>query len=176
MTKFRFILLYLLMISKFEDLPDNQDMIFRKVRNNIEIGIAPMMYGYNIRANILGEGSCWIDYSAGSSLKEVEDLYSLIISIINKRMDENFPGFTIFNNVRSLAHDIFQDFPRQHIKPMCNDHECFMKLDEMCGPEIISIKLPNLPARKVKHILDYNHEAFDMVNRLGGFDDLLGED
>ena len=51
------------MISKFTDSPDDKDMMFRKVRDGIEIGIAPMMYGYNIKAGILGDNTYWIDYS-----------------------------------------------------------------------------------------------------------------
>ena len=79
-------------------------------------------------------------------------------------------------DVRELAYLTFMDFPRQQTKPMCNDHECFMKLNELCGPEIISIKLPCLSARKVRHVLEFNPEQFDMINRMGGFDDLLGSE
>lgn len=168
------------MTSKFTELPDNEDMIFRQVRENIEIGVAPMIYGYRIRANILGEGSCWIDYCAGSDVKEVENIYSLVISIMNKRMDEFNPGslpeqLGISNDIviRQRASHTFKDFPRQNVKPMFNDFECFMKLSEMCGPEIISMHLPNLAARKTRHVLTYNLEVFDTLNKMGGFDDLL---
>lgn len=159
------------MISKFIDSPDDKNMIFRKIRNGIEIGIAPMMYGYNIKAGIIGDNTYWLDYSAGVNPNEVEDLYSLIISIMNKRIDE----LTHTKDVRELAYLTFQDFPRQKTKPMCNDHECFMKINDLCGPEIISIKLPNLASKKVRHVLEFMPDHFDMINRMGGFDDLLGE-
>lgn len=135
-----------------------------------------MMYGYNIRANIEGEGSCWIDYSAGSDVKEVEDVYSLIISIMNKRIDDlliksrenQYP-----KDVRELAFETFKDFPRQKRKPMCNDHETFMALNDLCGTEIIVVKLPNLAARRVRHVLTYNASIFQSMINMGGFDDLI---
>jgi hypothetical protein len=159
------------MTSKFTESSDDSNMFFRQIRNNIEIGIAPMMYGYRIRTSIVGENTCWIDYCAGPDQKEAENIYSLVISIMNKRMDE-FIG----TDTRDLAYYIFNDFPKQNRKPMVNDMECFMKLCELCGPEIISIKLPNIHARKVRHIAINEPASFDLINSLGGFDDLLNED
>lgn len=152
-------------------MPDDENMMFRKIRNGIEIGVAPMLYGYNIKAGLVGDNSYWLDYSAGTDIKEVEDLYSLIISIINKRMDEFDADPACDLSIRSIAFHTFKDFPRQEVKPMCND-----QIDEMCGKEIISIKLPCLPARKVRHTLEYHFEQFEMINNMGGFDDLLGSE
>ena len=157
------------MISKFEDSPDDENMIFRKIRDGIEVGVYPVLFGYRIRAGIIGDGAGCIDYCAGNDLKEVENIYSLVISIMNKLMDEG-----IFLGVRDAAYHIF---PRQQVKPMFNDFECFMKLSELCGPEIISIHLPNLAARKVRHTLTYHGSAFQTLVDMGSFDDLLdGED
>lgn len=76
-------------------------------------------------------------------------------------------------DVRSMASFIFNDFPIQEVKPMCNDHKTFMKLSDMCGPNIINIKLPNLGARKVVHVLKNHPSSFEMLANMGTFDDLI---
>ena len=162
------------MISKFEDSPDDENMIFRKIRDGIEVGVYPVLFGYRIRAGVIGDGGVWLDYCAGNDLKEVENIYSLVISIMNNRIDEfnSMPG----KLDRERAFYTFNDFPRQQVKPMFNDFECFMKLSEMCGSEIISIHLPNLAARKVRHTLTYHGEAFQTMVDMGSFNALLDED
>jgi len=162
------------MVSKFIEAPDDENLIFRKVRNGIEVGVYPVIFGYRIRAGIVGDGFCHLDYCAGADLKEVENIYSLVISIMNNKMDAMINEANEIPSIRDVSHFTFKDFPRQHVKPMFNDHECFMALAEMCGPEIISVKLPNLAARKVKHTLDYSGPGvFEMLNNMGGFDDLI---
>ncbi len=157
------------MISKFTDSEDNEDMIFRKVRDNIEIGICPMLSSFRIRAGVIGEGYCWIDYDAGKNINEIENIYSLCISIINKRMDslDKIP-----------ANIIFHDFPRQIKKPMVLDHECFMNLDLLCGPEIISIRIKpeELQERKIKWAmstseLNENPNVLGLMMRMGFFNE-----
>jgi hypothetical protein len=159
------------MESKFTDAPEDENMIFRKVLNGLEIGVYPVMFGFRIRAGIVGEGWCHLDYCAGNDQKEVENIYSLCISIMNKRITE-FP-FDDQTSSHDLAYVVFKDFPVQNVKPMFNDHPCFMTLAEMCGPEIISIKLPNLHAKKIKHVLDFQPSMFQTMINMGGFDGLV---
>lgn len=164
------------MDSLFKDAPDDEDMIFKQISNGLEIGVAPMIYGYNIKAGIVGDGSYWIDYSIGTSQGEVEDIYSLIITIINKRISEYLMMCVVNGvpcDVRSMASFIFNDFPAQKVKPMYNDHKTFMELSNMCGPNIINIKLPNLGARKVAHVLKNHPSSFEMLANMGTFDDLI---
>jgi hypothetical protein len=156
--------------SRFIDSEDDENLIFRKIRGNIEIGICPMLYSFRIRAGVVGEGYCWLDYDAGKTIKEIEDVYSLVLSIINKRMDDNV----------SKPHEIFRDFPRQQRKPMILDYDCFIKLSEMCGPEILSIYRLNikeeLHARKIKWAMitdsaNDNPNFIAMMARMGFFEE-----
>lgn len=160
------------MISKFTSAPDDINMMFRQIRDCIEIGVYPMLYGYRVRAGIVGDNCCHLDYCAGPDQKEVENVYSLVISIVNKKLDELESEQTEIS-LREKAYLVFKDFPEQKRKPMINDFECFMKLSELCGSEIISVKLPNLASRKVRFILQTNPSAFETVVQLGGFDDLI---
>ena len=161
------------MESKFIEAPDDENMIFRQVLNGLEIGVYPVMFGFRIRAGVIGDGWCDLDYCAGNDIKEVENIYSLCISIMNKRITE-FP-LADQTAPKYLANMVFQNFPIQKVKPMFNDHPCFMALAEICGPEIISIKLPNLHAKKVKHVLDYQPNIFQAMINMGGFDGLIEE-
>lgn len=157
------------MSSRFTDADDDENLIFRKVRDNIEIGICPMLYSFRIRAGVIGDGYCYLDYDAGKSIKEIEDVYSLVLSAISKRMDS---GIT-------QAPFIFKDFPIQSRRPMANDHECFLKLDELCGQEILSIYQLNikeeLQIRKIKWAVETgdktnNPEFMALMSRMGFFD------
>jgi hypothetical protein len=163
-------------LSMFIDAEDDENLIFRKVRGNIEIGICPMMYSFRIRAGVVGEGHCWIDYDAGKSVKEIEDVYSLALSIINQRM--NLPGQS--ENKQERAYNIFKDFPRQERKPMALDHECFMKLSDLCGPEVMSIYKLNikeeLQVRKIKWAIttegaNNNPDFIAAMERMGFFEE-----
>lgn len=161
--------------TMFIDAEDDENLIFRKVRGDIEIGICPMLYSFRIRAGVVGAGHCWIDYDAGKSIKEIEDVYSLVLSIMNQKM--NLPQA---ENKQQRAYDIFKDFPKQVRKPMANDHECFMALSDLCGPEVMSIYKLNikeeLQARKIKWAIITdgvvkNPDFIAAIARLGFFEE-----
>lgn len=162
-------------MDRFTDAEDDENLIFRKVRDNIEIGICPMLYSFRIRAGVIGDGFCYIDYDAGKSIKEIENIYSLVLSIISKRMDGT-PNI----GPREKTAIIFKDFPQQKRKPMTLDHECFIKLDEMCGPEILSIYQLNIKEeiqmRKIKWAIgtgekNNNPDFISLMSRMGFFEE-----
>ena len=144
----------------FVDAPADINLLCRKTAvvpllgaGSVEIGVHPVLYGFRIRAGFVGDMGCDLDFCAGDKQKDVEDIYSLVISIIEKRLraSDNLKGL----NPREARRFIFHDFPVQQTKPMYNDHECFMRLSEMCGPELVSIKLPDINAEKLKYMLEF---------------------
>lgn len=165
------------MNERFTDAEDDENLIFRKVRGDIEIGICPMLYSFRIRAGVIGDGYVYVDYDAGKDVKDIEMVYGLVLSIISKRMDEMEKGL----HKREMAHRVFKDFPIQERKPMTLDPDCFNKLDEMCGPEIISIYRLNIKEEIQKRKIQWAITTEDkmkpdfiaMLARMGFFDDLL---
>lgn len=148
----------------FQDAPSDMNLICRKIavvpyigEGTIEIGIYPVLYGFRIRAGFVGDMGCDLDFCAGNKQKDAEDIYSLVLTILERKLRklgaENATGRTIKHRESRMI--VFNDFPIQRTKPMYNDHECFMTLSEMCGPDLISIKLPDLGQEKLKYMLEH---------------------
>ncbi len=123
-------------------------MIFRKTRDIIEIGIYPVIYGYRVRAGVIGDGYVYLDYCAGADQKQVENIYSMVETIINSRMNMMKPDMS--KNEKSGF--IFKVFPKQNRKPMFNDPECFVELAKLSGAELIPVNLDNLSEERVKYL------------------------
>ncbi len=160
------------MQETFIDNSPDENYILRKTWGVIEVGITPMMYGYRIRAGVIGDGYCHLDYCAGPDHKEVETIYSLVLTILTKESGNIMltGDANSFSN-NDIAHAMFKKFPIQRTKPMVNDNECYMKLIEMCGPEVISVKLPDLQSLKIQQLIRYNPSFLDVAASLGALDD-----
>lgn len=118
------------------------ELFYRKVSEcgKIEIGVAPVLYGFRVRAGYTNDFMYHIDYCAGNNLDQVQRIYSIVLSILSAR-----------------THDFFEGFPVEHVKPMHNNPQCFIKLIHLLGTnEVINVKTPNI------HNLKQNlfHELF----------------
>jgi hypothetical protein len=133
------------MIEKFRNVDDNENFIFRRARQvgtlpKIEIGVYPVMFGYRIRVGIVGSWAVELDYCAGAQQEDVENIYSLTLAVLNNNMD----GLQPTDRIR----DIFEGFPRQDVKPMFNDPECFNELTKVAGKNVVKVELKGLKQRR----------------------------
>ena len=114
----------------------------RKVSNcgKYEMGIYPVMFGFRIRAGIVDDGYCPVDYCGGDDLTLINLIYHCILAIIENRS--------------ANGEDPFKDLPVQSSKPMNNDFECLFKLikiSQTCPTdETTSISAEDLQSYKTK--------------------------
>lgn len=132
-------------MSQFRNVDDNENYIYRRVRKvgtlpKIEIGVYPVMFGYRIRVGMVGSWAVELDYCAGAQQEDVENIYALTMAVLNKNMNKIQP----FHRIR----DIFEGFPRQDVKPMFNDPDCFNELTKAAGKDVEKVELKGLKERR----------------------------
>ena len=132
-------------MTKFRKADDNEGLIFRKTRKvahlpEIEIGVFPVMFGYRVRVGMVGSWTMELDYCAGPKQEDVEQVYSLTIAILNKNMDKIKEG--------DFMPAITKGFPKQDVKPMFNDPDCFIALAKEAGDRVEKVSLEGLEERR----------------------------
>lgn len=105
-----------------------------------EMGIYPVMYGFRIRAGMVGDYFCLVDYCAGNDGTMVNLLYNIMFNMIKGRAAEGeYP---------------FRNLPYQSVKPMLSDPECLQGLvaltDEYPVDTIIKITSEELYSYRMK--------------------------
>jgi hypothetical protein len=113
----------------YEDAPDNENFYCRKVSDEIEVGVYPVLYGDRIRASYLGDGRLSFDYCAGNNPAFVEVLYGLVLACLKKKIP-------------------FKEFPPQDVKPFYNDPHNFAKLIALAGDDYKCEHIHNVRARR----------------------------
>lgn len=138
----------------FKDAPATENFAYRKTCGEIEVGLYPVMYGgWRIRAGVIGQGYCEVDYCAGSKSEDVKQLFSIIIGIITRlktnqdRLNEKLKKENIQIRILLRTEDIvgvLRALPKQKVKPMFNDPECLLELIKLTGGEVTLLEIPEL--------------------------------
>ena len=107
----------------------NTMMFHRRVSENeiVEMGVYRVMFGYRVRAGIVGSPFCHLDWCGGGNWKDVERLYSLCYAILSSREESKkcFDGLP----------------PVSQIKPFYNDFDFVRTLSQQAGEfELISLE------------------------------------
>jgi hypothetical protein len=84
-----------------------------------ELGYCQMLYGIRIRLGVAGNGWCNLDYCAGDSPLHQQMLLHCVRTILSR----------VPESIRER--DLEDMFPRQNMKPINNDPECFDALIAM---------------------------------------------
>jgi hypothetical protein len=84
-----------------------------------ELGLTPMMFGVRVRLGVAGNPWCTLDYCAGPKPADQFFLLGIVAGIC----------FWLAEETSEI--DLQRVFPRQTIKPMSEDKECFQSLLEL---------------------------------------------
>lgn len=112
---------------RFESAPDYNHLTHRMVSGRIEIGVYRVLFGYRVRAGYIDNGYYHLDYCCGAGPEWINRVYGIILTVMDERDESN----------------AFDGFPQQQVKPIENDHECFVNLAKMMkGRSPIKVNLP----------------------------------
>lgn len=113
----------------------------------VEIGVYPTIYGFRVRAGIVGNGIYELDYCCGANITEIETVYSIVLSILSAR------EIPVGLSKIELASKAFENFPIQEVKPMHNDPDCLFTLNMMVVDlPLISVKTPDVHKKKSEYL------------------------
>jgi hypothetical protein len=109
---------------KFTEVEVDENFPLRKfesVNHVWEWGLTPMIFGVRIRAGMVGEIGCELDYCAGADLNYVMLWLGFISAIMSMLPEEVTP-----QTLNSL-------FPKQSVEPLSNDQQCMDKLFKLAA-------------------------------------------
>lgn len=124
--------------TSFLNQETDPPLFYRKVSQDgkIEIGVHPVLFGFRILAGYVGNDIYELNYCAGGSIKEIEKIYSIVLTILSNRSEFHFDGF-----------------PRQIVKPMYNDTICENALIKMMsGLDPIKVSTPHVHIKKNQYL------------------------
>lgn len=109
----------------------------------VDLGVAPVIFGYRVRAGFADDFHYNLDYCAGPEQRQVQLLFDLVKAILSQQ---------------PYSPRLFDIFPRQDIKPIFRDPECFTKLWHLYHaptgdqPAFVSHPLPYLDPLKCQYL------------------------
>lgn len=126
---------------KFKEVEPDQDAAFlyemRSECNQVTIGVYPVIYGYRVRAGMVGDMFYFLDYCCGNQQDMVEAIFSVTKNILEQReVDKGL-----------------WDFPRQDLKPFYKNPKEFAEFTAMADEKTFEVKkIPNLSELRVEVI------------------------
>ena len=121
----------------FIDEENDVHTFYRKVSEDgsLWIGVCPVMFGFRVNVGYVGTQCYELNYCAGDKLTDVEMIYSLVLTVLQKTRN-------------------FNEFPTQNVKPMYNDPSCLAKLLELACTqgELVTVKTPDINSMKQKYM------------------------
>lgn len=119
----------------FKEVPDSFGMFSSMVSENdvAYVGLFRVAFGYRVRAGFLDDlMGCELDWCAGADWDKIEKLYSMLISILEKRNEDA----SCFDGLPTIT----------RIKPYFND-ERFVKFIENLVGNYKNISVPKPPVQ-----------------------------
>jgi len=98
---------------------DFNTMLFHRhvsTDGTVEVGVYAVLFGFRVRAGMVGHSWCELDYCGGADQETVERIYSAVLATLETQERPNW--------------DVF---PTQVRKPMGNDPECMQELETLAG-------------------------------------------
>ncbi len=119
---------------------DREAKLFERLvsdNNVIQVGICPMMFGYRIRAGLVGDDCYYIDWCGGSDKDAVTRLYSLAATIIFGREE---------------GREAFRDLPPcSLVKPYVLDQAFCEKIERMAREhKLIDVQVSDLRLSEIR--------------------------
>lgn len=84
-----------------------------------EMGIYPVLFGYRVRAGLIGSMCCSVDYCAANQTDFLLQLFVTVLSILESLPEDVTPG------------ELERMLPRFRIKPINQDPDCWVNLQAL---------------------------------------------
>lgn len=109
----------------WQKAPDTCNLVERIVLDtNVELGIYPVLYGMRVRAGLIGDAGCPIDWCCGGSQAVLEWAYAAAKALL-------------------LRHRSFAGIPsHSEIKPLINDVQFIAKIGQLLEEPLVPEPLP----------------------------------
>lgn len=125
------------LILHFKEYDKDEHLFYGKISldEKFVIGVWPTIYGFRVRAtyerNKFGYN---LDYCCGGSIADVEMIYSAVLTVL-------------------MHYQTFEVFPKQNIKPMNNDPDCWVALLKLIGSkDIEQVRTPHIHEMKAAYL------------------------
>ncbi|TXH09634.1 MAG: hypothetical protein E6R03_16450 [Hyphomicrobiaceae bacterium] len=113
----------------FQSAPRTENYLIRRYvseHGRWEVGLSPVLFGVRVRASLVGEAWCDVDYCAGDDWAFAAELLATVVIIL-----ESFPESV-------SGREVNRALPQWHARPI-NKDDCWPKLQAMAA-EILARK------------------------------------